>query len=258
MRSGVERRVTQSGIATLLAVLMCLFASNVGTQNQGEAPTEAEVLDALERVRADPNLSTQRKTRTLRWAQEEQPQQEQSGVLRWLRDFFGWFAQLSRALVWVVGGLLALALVWSIARMLGKIGPVSTPKRVDAPTHVHDLDIRPESLPDDIGAAAWAAWQQGDQRGALALLYRGLLSRLVHVHRVPIRDSTTEGDCLALAAKHLSATQHGYVARLIRTWQRAIYGGHEADANDVQALCADFDTALAVSHAQTDDAGART
>ena len=70
-----------------------------------------------------------------------------------------------------------------------------------APTHVRDLDIRPESLPDDIGAAARALWDRGEHRAALALLYRGLLSRLAHVHRLPIRDSSTEGDCLALAAR---------------------------------------------------------
>ena len=49
-----------------------------------------------------------------------------------------------------------------------------------------------------------ALWDRGDHRAALALLYRGLLSRLVHVHRVPIRDSSTEGDCLALAARCLT------------------------------------------------------
>ena len=42
-----------------------------------------------------------------------------------------------------------------------------------APSHVRDLDIRPESLPDDVGAAALALWQRGEQRAALALLYRG-------------------------------------------------------------------------------------
>src|SRR6185295_7845985 len=95
------------------------------------------------------------------------------------------------------------------------------------PTHVRDLDIRPETLPPDIGAAARALWDAGDRRAALALLYRGLLSRLIHVHRLPIRDSSTEGDCLELAARHLTDTRRQYAAALIRAWQRFVYGGEE-------------------------------
>ena len=83
------------------------------------------------------------------------------------------------------------------------------------PSHVRELDIRPESLPDDIGAAALAVWERGEQRAALALLYRGLLSRLVHAHGVPIRASSTEGDCLALAQSRLAAGSAQYAARLV-------------------------------------------
>jgi hypothetical protein len=112
------------------------------------------------------------------------------------------------------------------------------------PTHVQDLDIRPESLPDDIGAAARALWDRGERRAALALLYRGLLSRLAHVHSVPIRDSTTEGACVTLAAAHLSEERHEYVARLVRLWQRSVYGGQDADTAAVYSLCTGFTAAL--------------
>src|SRR6202000_1197205 len=95
------------------------------------------------------------------------------------------------------------------------------PRRTAAPTHVQDLDIRPESLPENVGAAARGLWEGGDHRAALSLLYRGLLSRLVHVHHVPIRDSSTEGDTLQLAATRLSEDKQDYVTRLIRVWQHA-------------------------------------
>jgi hypothetical protein len=109
---------------------------------------------------------------------------------------------------------------------------------------VRDLDIRPESLPPDIGAAALALWEQGEKRAALALLYRGLLSRLVHVHSVPIRDSSTEGDCLALATTRLRAERVAYVSKLIRTWESAVYGGVDVETEVVRALCAEFSAAL--------------
>ena len=112
-----------------------------------------------------------------------------------------------------------------------------------APTHVQDLDIRPESLPPDIGGAARRLWDRGEHRGALALLYRGLLSRLAHVHRLPVRDSSTEGDCLALSAR-MEAAGRDYAARLIVLWQAAVYGHLDVDTTAVHALCDGFAPAL--------------
>ncbi|HEU4486107.1 MAG TPA: DUF4129 domain-containing protein, partial [Povalibacter sp.] len=145
--------------------------------------------------------------------------------------------------VWLAVAALAAVLVLAIVRLVRSIGPRNPVPKFEAPTHVRDLDIRPESLPDDIGAAALGLWNDGQHRGALSLLYRGLLSRLVHVHRLPIRESTTEGDCIDLAAS-LSAQRSDYVVRLIRIWQLAVYGGHEPVSEEIQALCSHFDAAL--------------
>jgi hypothetical protein len=114
-----------------------------------------------------------------------------------------------------------------------------------APTHVQDLDIRPESLPPNIGAVARALWDRGEHRAALALLYRGLLSRLAHVYQLPVRDSSTEGDCLALSAR-IGGPARDYAARLIVLWQAAIYGHFDADTAVVHALCDGFAPALDV------------
>ena len=67
-----------------------------------------------------------------------------------------------------------------------------------------------------------------------------LLSRLAHVHEVPIKDSSTEGDCLALAARKLDAARVEYATQLVRTWQRATYGGLTIDSATVHGLCAGF------------------
>jgi hypothetical protein len=147
--------------------------------------------------------------------------------------------------VWVVGALLALGLAWLVFRMVKEVGQLGASQRLNVPTHVRDLDIRPESLPDDIGAAVLELWRRDEHRAALALLYRGLLSRLAHVHEVPIRDSSTEGDCLALAARHLAPERRDYVGRLIGVWQRAVYGGRDPATDEVEALAEGFDAALA-------------
>ena len=124
------------------------------------------------------------------------------------------------------------------------------------PTHVRDLDIRPESLPANIGAAARKLWDRGDHRAALSLLYRGLLSRLTHVHRMPIQDSSTEGDCLALLAGRVTPKTGDYSARLVGAWQGFVYGGTEAPATEIHALCEEFAAALDRAMARPDGGAA--
>jgi hypothetical protein len=114
------------------------------------------------------------------------------------------------------------------------------------PTHIGSLDIRPESLPDDIGGAARALWQRGEQRAALSLLYRGALSRLVHGHGVPIRSASTERECLVLAAARVSPAALDFLSRLVSGWQTVAYAQRELSAERFEALCADFDARMAV------------
>ena len=244
----------------LSTVLACwLGIAGIQAAHAQSEPNEREIAVAIEKLKADPNLAQERKTRTLRWKDTNKPQRssDSSGFFRWIANFFVWLSQISRVLVWVVGGLLAVALIVAVVRMLRYVDTSGLKKAPVVPTHVRDLDIRPESLPDDIGAAALQLWQRGEHRAALALLYRGLLSRLAHVHEVPIRDSTTEGDCLALAKQHLDPARIDYVAQLIRVWQRATYGGREAQLDEVQQLCEQFASALAGSNTSAVPQGSR-
>jgi len=216
----------------------------------GEMPSRVDVRKALDKVADDPNLAAARTISTLRWKQPEPVTDEPSwwrwanAVVHWLRGFFAWVAASGRFVVWVLGAVAAALLALYIVRLVRARGLPRVAKPVRAPSHVRDLDIRPESLPDDVGAAALALWQRGEQRAALALLYRGLLSRLVHAYAVPIRASSTEGECLALARPHLTDASARYAARLVETWGAAVYGGLLPGPAAVQSLCDEFATAL--------------
>jgi len=206
-------------------------------------PSDGEIEQALDQVRADPNLAPQRTVRTLRWIGRQQPSAPDSGWIIWLLKAAARLADSARRLMWFAGAVVLAVIAVSILRARERRQATAGTGFV-APTHVRDLDIRPETLPLDIGAAARALWDAGDRRAALALLYRGLLSRLIHVHRIPIRDSSTEGDCLELAARHLTDAPRQYAAGLIRVWQRFVYGGEELQTPMVQALCDGFAGAL--------------
>jgi hypothetical protein len=223
-------------VAGLLALLLTAPAVPAS-----EPLPEAEITQAIEKVKADPSLQTERTQRVLEWDEKPKEKKPSRKWWSWIGDLFGWIAQMSQMLMWLViaalVGLLALLLV----RLFVNTRRMPGSPNLLAPTHVRDLDIRPESLPADIGATARALWERGEHRAALALLYRGMLSRLAHSFAVPIRDSSTEGDCLALAARTLDARQLEYITRLVRTWQLAIYAGRRIEDPVVLQLCEGFD-----------------
>jgi Domain of unknown function (DUF4129) len=244
----VLSRPEAGGRARWAAVLLGVFMSP-GEQALAQVapgPSPAQIAAAVETVSADPNIATTRKRPVLRWvksAAEERPAPD-LGWVRWLQGLFAWLATASRAIVWVAAAVLVAVLAIFLLRLARARGLPRGAAAFVAPSHVQDLDIRPESLPDDIGAAARDLWDAGRQRGALSLLYRGLLSRLAHVHAVPIRDSSTEGDCLRLAEQRLSGERGAYVARLVRIWQTAVYGQTDPGTPVVHDLCSAFHGAL--------------
>ncbi|MET0987111.1 MAG: DUF4129 domain-containing protein [Steroidobacteraceae bacterium] len=226
------------------AAILVFFLCTHPCQANSVQPSESEIKAAIQQLKADPNLVSERQTKTLRWRKtgSERP----SSAPDWLADFFYWLAQSIRWLMWIVIALLVITLGVLILRRLKNLERAPRVGSLDLPTHVRDLDIRPESLPDDIGANALALWNEGQRRAALALLYRGLLSRLVHVHAVPIKASSTEGDCLQMVEQHLTERRLAYANHLVRVWQRAVYGAHDPESEEVRDLCLGFDAEAGV------------
>jgi hypothetical protein len=165
----------------LASIAMCAWLSAAAPAFAigGDAPTQQEVDAAVEAVKKDPNLAAEQSVRTLTWkdwegtGQEDKPRKRSShwpGWLEWLPNLFGWIGQASQMLVWLLIAALIGLLVLFIARLVRDTRLETRGSKFVAPTHVQDLDIRPESLPPDIGAAARALWERGDKRAALALL----------------------------------------------------------------------------------------
>ena len=247
-----------SGRYRVLVSLLFLCAPALAQETQpddatGGEPSAVQIDAAVQTLRTDPNLATEKTERVLRWKKEAAKKRKEPQIkpewMQWLENFFRWFNEAGRILMWVLGAVAAALAVWAIRAWFKRDAERLRLRAVVAPTHVQDLDIRPDSLPDDIGAAAWQQWQRATdgpgRRAALSLLYRGLLSRLVHHYEVPIKASSTEGECVALAqtvVRNRAETplDMNYVQQLVEVWQRAVYGQHiPADAN-VQALCLAF------------------
>jgi hypothetical protein len=235
-------------VAVLMLTALCAAGRSVRAAAAPPEPVPAtaatidaaDVARAIDLVKTDPNLVPERTMKVLRWKDSGSKPLRASHRMNWIAGLFEWIAQSARVLVWCTVIVLVVMLAAYIARA---VRTYTLPRREEpfvAPTHVRDLDIRPETLPADVGGAARVLWDRGEQRAALALLYRGLLSRLVHVHRVAIRDSSTEGDCLQLASQQLTASRLEYASRLIGAWQRSVYGREIVGSDDVHALCDHF------------------
>jgi hypothetical protein len=175
-REPVRRARLLAGTALVAALASggAASAAQPAAADEGRR-SDQEITRAIVVVKADPNLTPERKVKTLRWIGRQQPSKADSGWIVWLLKAAARLADSARRLMWFAGALALAVIAVSILRATER-RQVSAGIGFVAPTHVRDLDIRPETLPADIGAAARASWDAGDRRAALALLYRGLLS----------------------------------------------------------------------------------
>lgn len=116
----------------------------------------------------------------------------------------------------------------SPSRITGKTRP-------NTPAVMFGLQLQPESLPPDIAAEVERLWPD-HPRKALGLLYRGLLSHLLHEHQLPLRTAHTEGEILALLRQY-DPTLLSFAEALTEHWLRLAYG-HQTPPDSVKdELC---------------------
>ncbi len=102
---------------------------------------------------------------------------------------------------------------------------------------VMGMELSPDTLPADVPVAAWALWLQGRQHEALALLYRGSISRVIEVARVDIQESDTEGDCVRRVVQAGHAAHPDYFRGITGVWTRQAYAGIAPPDTEVRVLC---------------------
>jgi hypothetical protein len=133
----------------------------------------------------------------------------------------------------------AVAAVW-VYRLLKSRQSAPRVAAGQGVSRVQDLDINPNSLPADVGAAALSLLEAGRTREALSLLYRGSLSRVVHRFAVAVGESFTEGEALRAVGQRLDQPRVQYFAALVALWQRVVYAAEAAAPESVAVLCREF------------------
>jgi hypothetical protein len=240
--------------ALVLSVLVACSGggANAAAVPPGPAPlpalgtpiTSDEIQAAAAKLRADPDLGVEHKVRSLRWTQSSAPNPPQTPP-PWLEGLFEYLGQTGSVLIWVAGAIAAaIAVIWAYRTFKARAAVLEPMPVPSPPRATMEMDIRPESLPDDIGTAALALAEAGKTREALSLLYRGALSRAVHRFGVSIGESYTEGEALRAVGARLDTARVSYFTDLVGIWRRAVYAGERMTADRVRPLCRGFRAAL--------------
>ncbi len=179
---------------------------------------------------------------------EEPEAEDAEAFLDMLRNLFklgDWLkrldivAQVFEVLLWAALAMLLAFIVWRYREWLQTFGVrMGLPERHRpvAPQQLFGLELAPETLPDDVASEADKLWAE-QPRAALGLLYRALLSHLLHEHRLPLKQSHTEGEVLHLVAGLGQPNLEDYSRQLTQHWQALAYG-HRLPAESLrQGLC---------------------
>ncbi|SFP23298.1 protein of unknown function [Pseudomonas sp. NFPP07] len=210
--------------------------------------TSQAAKDSINQILDQPPFKNPQTVTRYRFDEDSPKSAEQSELPGWLKalidrldsSVFGAAAKALEILLWaLLLGALAL-LVWRHREWLRAfVGrrplPGKLPARA-APHQLFGLDLSPNALPEDVAAAAEALWPQ-QPREALGLLYRALLSRLLHDFRLPLKPADTEGQVLE-QVKALQLPQlQAFSSSLTLHWQNLAYGHRLPPAQLKQELC---------------------
>mgnify|MGYP001357032317 CR=1 FL=1 len=234
-------RIREAGTHTLggLALAIMVGISLVSASPPASAAEPPErARPVIQEVLKDPVFGQKTEEKEWRWRQTpDKP--EESKKPDWFDRFLRFFELLSealRGLLWVIAALVAVALVSVLIRYRDRWLPRRS-GRAPPPDFLFGLDVRPDSLPADVVAAARALFAAGRCREGLSLLYRGALVALIHRLHVEFRAGDTEGDCLRRVRGKLDAAAESHFAELLAAWQSTAYAERAPSPEALENLC---------------------
>jgi hypothetical protein len=216
----LAKRHGAAAAAVLAAVALALSPGHSYAQPKDPGKEIMEILKA-------PEFPHERDT--LLWVPRERAQPAAAGAPGFALGL--WIAQIARVLLWAAAIAIVAYLLWMAYRALPRL---AAPPRDDyrPPAQLFGMALAPESLPEDVAGAAAALAREGRLREALALLYRGALSRLVHRQGVRLLASHTEAEVLSLAPAQAAQ----YLQMLIDAWRACAYARRPPGTAAVEAL----------------------
>ncbi|WP_260959197.1 DUF4129 domain-containing protein [Pseudomonas citri] len=259
----VFRRLRQrlSGVAPallLLAVLLPVLVPPAWADEDSSTPESPRLLnqpltseasrDSIKAILQVPPFKNPETITRYRFGKESTESPETEPAPGWLKALFNWIgsqrfdaaATLIQVILWAC---LAGAIAWLawryreqaqalVPRRSTRLPAVEQP----APARMFGLDIRQESLPEDVAASVEQLWAT-HPRDALGLLYRALLSRLHHDFNMPLKPADTEGQVLQRVERLQQQDLLVFSKDLTLHWQNIAYGHRPPPAHLQRELC---------------------
>ena len=231
-------------LACLLIGILFTPSSTVNAEEPSEILVETrqsadKSKSVIEEVMLTENLNDKKKV--MRWVKiptEDEDEEEDDESGNWFFDLLKTLVDASATgLAFLLESLLWVALlagVFLIYYFRDRWLPLfqtsqHTKDDYEAPEIMFGMDVRPDSLPEDIISEARQKWQQGDHRDSLSLLYRGALVRLINEEKIKLKDSHTEGDVLKQSSNSITPEKLSYLQTLTIQWQRIAYAHRTPD-----------------------------
>lgn len=250
-RMAQKRGLPTVAILAIAALLQLTPPMLPSAQAQSEREAVKEEILAIKKGPDFHRMETQRVIKSTEKKEEEIDFDK--GFWRALIEFLTGAGSLAAAVAGIAELLLWALVLLGIVLLILKYGswlerfPQLLPhrrRREYRPQTLFGMEVTKESLPDDVSSAALALWQEGEQRPALALLYRASLTSLLTVG-VALREGSTELECLRLAERlqqelGIPQTSIRYFSDLTRAWRRLAYGHQAPSDAEGTALCRDW------------------
>lgn len=221
----------QNLTAALLLCLFSIFSQPTMAENSSEidkfAEQKAKVKREIERIQEGPDYKRIEQDVEFRSINPIKKNKDEPEIeIKNSDGFFG--KSFAKILSWIFIIALIIFILFKLPAIIEyfKSGIGTKNERIknkEIPDQLFGLDLKQESLPDDIVGEAKALWQQSKHREALGLLYRASLSKLIHDYECEFEDGFTELECLSIVEqKNLSLTN--YFSDLTQAWRLLAYG----------------------------------
>ena len=233
-------------LSFLLVFAICVTPSSSLAATSHNSESAKQLVEEVLKGEDYGQEKTIKKWRFKNWIEENEDR-----IPDWLIDMVEWWENnlgedvddsfLTSIAFWLkllLIGLFVYLLIYLFYRFRGPLGRLRGKNANETrPDTMFGLDVRPESLPDDVPTQVMALWQSGQHREALGLLYRASLSNLIEQHELAFKSSHTEAECAALVEARGIESLSTYFSRLTTVWRRLAYGHQLPDTEKLQNLC---------------------
>lgn len=251
-RSGNSKSKNSQFLAvTLLSILLTLPLLPTGSTEAATSRVQARL--TIDEVLSEDDFGYTTTVRKLRLKETAPEEMEEKTDYSWVPNLGDWIykiAQSIETLLWFVFITVIALLIFAIYKNSTAIRAMAERlgfRRQKPPGSVlFELDIRPQSLPEDIPLAASDLITQGRKREAMSLLYRGALSRLVHLHGMTIETSNTEQECVTRVFDEQPQQRSTTFHSLTSLWQQTAYAQSQPDTSALTDICEQWRSAFDV------------